>query len=120
MSGRERASVKGNRVTPLEHRSARQVLPVLLVRQEPQEQLVQQRQEQLEQQQRVLVERPMRWRCFRNRQWFHSCCMEQLLAKQQRFRHNRNQRLELDHTMVLVRCRMLHRPSIEQPSLLGA
>lgn len=88
-----------------------QELPVQLV------QLVQQRQGQ---QQQVLVEQPMLWKCFLNRQWFRNCCKEQQLGKRQRFRHNRKQRLERHHTLVQVHCKTLQRPSIEQPSLLGA
>lgn len=100
----------------MERRLARQGLLVRLgqrVLQEPQELLVLRRLEQL---QLVLVERPMRWRWFPNRQWFHSCYMVQLLAKQQRFLHNRNLRSELGRTLVLVHCKMLQRPSSERPS----
>ena len=44
--------------------------------------------------------------------------MEQQLGKRQRFRHNHNPRLVLvlGRKLVLVHCRMLRRPSIEQPS----
>jgi len=103
----------------LERRLAKQVLLESWVRQEPQEQRVLRRLVLLQQ---VLVERPMRWKCFPNRRRFRSCYMEQQLGKRQRFRHNHNPRLVLvrklvlGRKLVLVHCRMLRRPSIEQPS----